>query len=248
MSTSTILYDGKITLEFDESSHSYTIDEKPVPSVTTILGVISKEALINWKLNEAIDYLRLNLQPGYVYDEVDIAYLLENAKRANEETSRLAKVIGTTVHEWIETYINNQIEGNDIPDLPLNPDAKVGCEAFVKWCEKSKVKWLESERKIYSLKYNYTGTMDALAVLNRTLVCVDFKTSKRLYSEYYLQVAAYAKAYEEETGNKIDRCVLLKIPKGNRKKPYVLERDTTMIDDNFEVFLNALELYRWKNS
>lgn len=58
-----------------------------------------------------------------------------------------------------------------------------------------------------------SGTMDALASLkseNKThLVALDWKTTNAFWPEFALQIAAYAKAYEEVYGEHIDQAYLV---------------------------------------
>lgn len=243
----TVLYNGEISLEFDPLSHVYTLDDRVIPGVTSILGVINKEPLKNWKMNEALAYIESYLEPGVPLDEVELNHLIQEARNAHLTTSTEATVKGSEVHGWIERYTRHLLGEGEEPEPPINQDVLVGCEAWLRWVEKSKIKFLDSERPVFSKKYEYTGTTDAIAILNRSLICLDYKRSKRIYPDYFIQVSAYAKAFEEETGEKIDKGVVLKIPRGNRKKPYCLERETTMIDENFRVFLAALHIYKWQN-
>jgi len=48
------LYGGRIILEYDDDKHSYTVNGNYVPSVTGILNVIAKPALIPWALNMGV--------------------------------------------------------------------------------------------------------------------------------------------------------------------------------------------------
>ena len=46
-------------LKFNEEKHLYTLDDKPVTGVTTILKTIAKPQLIQWAANEAVNYIKL---------------------------------------------------------------------------------------------------------------------------------------------------------------------------------------------
>ncbi len=68
------------------------------------------------------------------------------------------------------------------------------------WVNLTDIKWVASERFIYSNLYNYVGICDAIAEIDGKTVLIDFKTSNRIRKlEYGMQTSAYAKAYEEET-------------------------------------------------
>ena len=77
-----------------------------------------------------------------------------------------------------------------------------GVNAFLDFVNTHQVKFFESEKKVYSRKHGYTGTLDAEGIIDNQLCIIDFKTSNGIYDEYRFQVAAYLEARKEETGNK----------------------------------------------
>ena len=60
----------KDTFTFEEKTHSYFLDEKPLTGITTILGVISKPSLIGWASRMACEYVRDNLKSLEELEEV----------------------------------------------------------------------------------------------------------------------------------------------------------------------------------
>lgn len=244
------LYNDEILLEFDSKKHCYTVDGKEVNGVTSILGIIDKPAVNRWKITQCLDFIKRHWKAGISYDEYTIWKILSDAETAHELVSDKAKVIGSIIHSWIEYYISAKVKEDDIPDFPINKDARVGCEAFVKWEENKNVTWLGSEQIVYSKKYNYAGTFDGLGVWDDKLTLCDFKSSKAIYPEYFVQASTYAKAYEEEHDRKIDRVSILKIPKGDRKRPSIYEKSNEdvglSIDELFGIFEAALKIYNWK--
>ena len=71
------------------------------------------------------------------------------------------------------------------------------------------------EKKIYSKKYNYAGTLDLICTTKKSneLTLIDWKTSKAIYDNYIYQPMAYKFAFEEETGEKIKSMKIIRIPK-----------------------------------
>mgnify|MGYP001606268017 FL=1 len=59
------------------------------------------------------------------------------------------------------------------------------------------------ERTVWSQRYRYAGTIDALATIDGKLGVLDIKTSTGFYPEYNLQTAAYATALQELSVRKI---------------------------------------------
>ena len=139
---------------------------------------------------------------------------------------------------------------------PQDERAKNACLAALDWMHYHNVRWIHTERKIYSRKHKYAGTMDGLCWVNSCqdqLCCpqpfkdrlsiIDWKTSRFLYPEYLLQTAAYEAAYVEETKQKVEDRWILKLDKETAKfEPWHLEAET--FKDDFDAFLAALDLRR----
>jgi hypothetical protein len=194
-----ILYDGDVELVFDRRAHGYKRNGIKVPSVTTILGVISKPALLGWAVNETLDHVAQNWRPGRVYSSDEIQDILTKAKESRHIKSKGAMDVGKSAHEWIESYIEARANGNErearVPDHPL---VRSSVQAFLNWEKAHHVEYLHSERRIYSKSMNYSGTVDLVALVDGRITVIDFKTSKAIYNDYFLQVAAYAYALHEE--------------------------------------------------
>lgn len=202
------LYKGEIELVFNKNGHRYTVADKPCVGVTTILSSLAKPALIPWAVNMTIGYLQENIKAGKSYDEVQIGELLKEAKGAYRKKKEAAADLGSLVHKWIEDYIKGLK-----PELPINPQMKLSIDAFLKWEKDNKVKFIESERVVYSRKYNFAGTCDFTCEINGKKYIGDIKTSNAIYSEYLLQVSAYRYAMQEEDNNVYDGMLIIRVPK-----------------------------------
>lgn len=197
----TKLYKGKIELCFDETRHRFTIDGKPILSVTAATSIIDKSRpLIYWATGLAKDFLMENLENLVNDNKGDkIASLIEEAVKQHSIRKEKAADVGTQVHDWVEQFIKAKTK-KDWPEVPKDPQVHNGVSAFLKWVDEHEVKFLSSEKFIYSKKYNYAGIMDAEAIIGRRECPIDFKTSKAIYPEFRFQVAAYQGAVEEERG------------------------------------------------
>src|ERR1700687_5883043 len=89
------LYNNDIKLRFNSEKHKYFVKDKPVPSVTTILGVIAKPALINWAANQAVEFMQMNIKPGQSLDEIELSNLFKDAKKAHFKKKTDAGQLGT---------------------------------------------------------------------------------------------------------------------------------------------------------
>ena len=103
---------------------------------------------------------------------------------------------GTQAHILIDQIVQ-RLE----PEIPAEMVTVV--ENFATWRREAGLDIQMSEMMVYSAKYRYAGAMDAVATRDGQLVALDWKTSNGLYPEYALQVAAYAKALEEMTGQTV---------------------------------------------
>jgi len=141
---------------------------KPAPSVTTILSLLNKPALNDWR-----------------------AAL---GKKRTEEITRLAADFGSAVHAGIEAVCS---EGQ-VPHY-THPRLKAAIDNFQLWADKNVRRWIVFEKAVYHDDLGYAGTIDAIAELHSgKIVLVDFKTSKKIRWEYYLQTVAYARAQRIE--------------------------------------------------
>jgi len=238
------MYDGNVLLEFDPSKHVYMHNGIVVPNVTTVTGVINKPALIPWAVNATIEWIEDQFLPQVEYKGSEVIGIVKNSKNARFRLSKEAQDIGSTVHDWIELYIRHKMLKTKFPEIPKTDEVVACIDSFLNWEKAHDIEWLETERKVFSRVYNYAGTMDILAVVDGDLSVIDAKTSKAIYDDYYLQVSAYAKAYSEEFRTRVDRIGVLRVPKLPDDK--VEYASTDKINDIFNVFLNALMIWRFK--
>lgn len=235
------LYKGKVELIFNDATHTYTVDDKIVYGVTSVVGVLDKPALVYWSANMGAEFAGKVLEVGMVIDELNKPAIIDGIKTAFRKKSKDAADIGTAVHAYLEEYLNAGINKQPLPAMPVNKHIRAAIEAFIAWTKENKVKFLASERKIYSKEYGYAGTLDALAMVNGKLAIVDFKTSNGIYPDYFLQTAAYAKAIEEEDGTPIEETWILRVPKDGTD--FGTAKDDN-VDMNFRSFLGCLENYK----
>lgn len=203
-----LLYNGTVTLMFNPIGHRYTVNGEKKIGVTTALSVISKPALLQWAVNVAIDELKVNLKAGVAYDELQLANTLESARLAHKKKKEEAAGFGTLVHNWIEKYIKGQN-----PEPLVNKTLNDAVQTFLKWVEQNNVKFIASEKPVYSKKYDYCGTIDFICEIDGKKYIGDLKTSKGIYDEYSMQVAAYRYADEEESGTQYAGSIIVRIPK-----------------------------------
>lgn len=76
----------------------------------------------------------------------------------------------------------------------------------------------------------YAGTTDCVGLHNGDEAIIDFKTSKKIKKEewiedYFLQCCAYALAHNEMYGTNIKKGVILMVSRDNEFKEFIIEGD-----------------------
>lgn len=232
------LYKNSVVVLFDSQKHRYTYQNEVVPSVTTILSVINKPALVSWAANTAVASVAEAIKPGRSYDEIELQKIFENAKKAHTREKVDAGNIGTFIHEWIEKYIHNER-----PKMPVNPDLRESIEQFLDWKQENRVEFILSEQVVFSKKYNYIGTLDFVCTMNGKLYIGDTKTSNAIHPEYLLQVSAYRQAREEEfPDEKYYGQVIVRVGKSGDFETVKIDKRSDHAE-NIKTFLHARELY-----
>lgn len=232
-----ILYHGAITIVFDPMKHLYTLDGVPVPGVTGVIGMINKPALIPWAANMAAQRMGELLKPGVAYDEVQIKEMLGEAKVAHRRKKEAAGDVGTLIHKWIERWIKGEN-----PEPPVNEVMKYATGKFLEWQKQYDVKFVFSERRIYSKKYHYAGTCDFVGTIGGKRIVGDIKTNSAVYPEMWFQTAAYQQALSEEfPEDEYEGTVIIRCGKdGSFEISETLHGD---FKKNIKAFLGALALY-----
>ena len=167
-----------------ESGRTYATPKGNYPSITTVLGKLSKEAIMAWR------------------DRVghDVA----------NQISRKAAMRGTAVHALCELYVNNHPEYsrgvmpnilhdfNRIKDIL---DTRIGVV-------------YGQELPLYSDHLKVAGRVDCVAEFDGKLSIIDYKTSRKTkkkswIEQYFMQECFYAIAWEERTGQPITQLVTI---------------------------------------
>jgi hypothetical protein len=210
-------------------------NKKQVPSVTTVLGVLNKPALVYWSNNLGLEGIKVT------------EYVDDKAK------------IGTLAHFILECYLKNVQP--DFAEFNATYEqielAKQCADKFFEWenCQAEFVP-IASELQLVSEKHQYGGTCDCIAVLNGKLTLIDFKTCNAIYDEARQQVAAYKEQINENFGviepklkelgydfKEIQEVVILRIGRNADEGFEHLPVPKNVLDIGFEIFLDCLSIY-----
>ena len=237
------------------SDHRYWFNGKgPFPSVTTILGVIDKPALVGWAKREVSQSAIRHLSelPAMVAESgaEQAARWLASTPDFQRDT---AAKLGSSVHllaDMASRAAGTAPEGFEIPDgtIPYL-DAFRG---FLTRYSGSQV--VSSEKAILSLSDGYAGTYDLLMRIEGQLWLIDIKTGKGLYPEMGLQLAGYAHGeFIALPGDpqlypmpKVERFAVLHLRPDKYPDSGWRLAEYGVTDRDYLAFLAALELWQWK--
>lgn len=270
-------YNNTIKIHFDPAAHVYyRFDDEGVrhdiDGVTSVLGVISKPFLIPWATKLCIETLQghlVNKETGAInsFTTEELMAWMHEAKNKHRERLETAGDIGHIAHDCLEKSIQYAIDHTEgivlklygLPqdETPENVMAINCVLAAWDWMKGHNVRWLATERKIYSKEYNVAGTEDGVCIVDSCsdLKCcrgrlfrdhkaiADWKSSNQLSDSYAYQLAIYQFAQIEEFGEFIPDRWCLRLGKlDGQFEPWYLPSDYFEADLN--AFLAALNLYR----
>lgn len=223
---------------FDDRFYKY-IDlqgnTKYFPSVTTVLSIIRKNFLENWR--------------GQIGNEQANQILNEAKKR------------GSLIHQLCADLSS----GSEIKfdKEKHKQDEWLQLVRWSNWLQEVNPEILEIEKTIVHLVYGYAGTLDLVIRINKPTIInngsekieipvgvfvLDIKTGSNIDDNYSMQLISYAKAHEHEYPElKITGTILVHLNAKNKNgvKTIVTTDEVTLAND-FENFLNCLVLFNRK--
>jgi len=172
-----------------EPKRRYLVDGEPVPSVTQILGVLDKPALVWWAMRVGVEgACKLQDSGSLPGDPEQAVKALTARKLTVNHVKTKAATRGTSLHDALEAYL---AEGR-VPMPAGFPEEDRGyVRALARAMLDLKPEPLRMEVVVGSAKHGYGGRYDLLCKLDSRTLRVDLKTGKRVYETAHLQLAAY---------------------------------------------------------
>ncbi len=223
------------TIIFDSDKHVYIHQDKYVVGMSTLLGKLASPALENWKLSNQINAIKKQMELENIpLDKID--KIIINAKASAKMQNDNILSVGSIVHKLVEKWL----KGEKI----VQPEDKVIANCFNKFktfWNKNKLKVVESEKILYSER-GYCGTLDLIAKDSKgNIWLIDVKTSKGIFLTMLLQLHGYKLAYEEQTGKKIDKLFIVRLPKTDEDFE---ARQILYQKDHMKAFLGLLNCHK----
>jgi len=208
-----------------------------VPSITNVIGILDKPALPRWSAKlvaETAYRMRHSLTEMGEDEAVD---MLKGApwSRANRAADR-----GTDIHAYLEARLNGWV-----PEV-LSGEALRFQAAADRWFEETRPELVASELTVFHPLY--AGTGDLWCRINGRMTILDFKTSKAVYDEAALQLAALWGALTTANGDCVPHAGedtdLLVVRIGEDKFEVKQVADPA---GSFDTFLALAKAWEWKH-
>ena len=173
------------TENIDGKRYYITPTGEKYPSVTSVTGLLNKEAIKKWRKRGG-------------------------EKKANKISTQAARH-GTSAHQLFEDYIrNDNFEEKFKGAMPTTQQAFISVEKELN--QIGTVHALESP--LYSHNLQLAGRVDCIAEWEGEISVIDFKTSAKpkkteWIQNYFIQETAYAKMFEDLTGKKVENIITL---------------------------------------
>lgn len=238
----------KVELIVTENEHHYSIDQSTsfVPGVTTALSVFAKHALVPWSAKQTALYLIKKVRGIVESSRFDKNRLNENfwdilflrSKKQHRFIKENAARLGSLAHLVMSEHFRGVVETE-------RKEVKGFLDSFIFWLHNHAkgIEIVESELLVGSKKYFYGGTIDMLAKdASGKFIIIDFKTGKSIWPEHAYQVAAYAKAFQEQFDVPyLPEAYILKF---EGDKVGFERRRIANVEHSFDVFAHLLDVYK----
>lgn len=230
-----------------DKNHRYTITMPdkttvgPLKSVTGVLGIVAKPALVPWAAKlAALTFEAEILRRGKdAFRPEVLREIVEIAKNAHRKTAGDAADLGTEIHAILDAIIHGKE-----PEL-VRPELVEPTAAFKAYRLQSDIEIVATEIAVASLEHLFGGRIDWIGYSKARggWGIGDWKTSNALYLEHAFQAGGgYALAAEEMFGIKIMWSEIVRFAK---KPPYESEaRPVINLPVAKAGFLQALQLTR----
>jgi len=232
---------------------TYTTPEgEKYPSVTTIIGVIGKPALIAWAANMERT-MCLDVSAG-LYEHLygtpklsRVAWISTLEKRLGQERAHKRELnkaadIGSQIHALIEWGLRAKMLAEPGPSPHACDKAMWGYMAWQDWAKSVNLKPIHIEQQVWSGIHKSAGTMDLYAEVNGVETVLDWKSGKAVYPEAHIQNAAYRMFLREMGHGDAKTGLIVRVPKTETDPDFEVV-EAWPEQECFEMFLHAKALW-----
>lgn len=191
---------------FGGRGYKHPLTGRIVPSVTTVLKAANKPAITQWAVDQTAAYAVANIDSLMNRSELQGWGFLRFFHKRNplplEDGTDIrnfhigvlddAAELGTSTHNWIEADVD--------PNMPF-PDTTLESESFWqmvavwnKFKSEHVIEAVYTELTVWNEIEGYAGTLDGLWLIDGKLYLLDLKTSRGIWPEHSMQLAALRNA------------------------------------------------------
>jgi len=194
---------------------------KHIPGVSTIKNELgwNRETLCDWNNKMGLSGIDTK---KYVSDKADI---------------------GTLAHKFITDTLQGKKTNTDDYSKNQIERAENSVISFNSWIKDHRLEPQIIEKPLVSENFQFGGTPDIYGLVDGIYTLIDLKTGKGIYDEHLIQTAGYSILLEEH-GHKVEKIIILNIPRAASEK--FLVEDKANIAVCRSIFLNCLKNYQLK--
>mgnify|MGYP001035355349 FL=1 len=202
-------------------SHRHTVyknkEGKRIVSSTGALNILAKPALIYWAWDlgmSGVDYRKYTDDKGQ---------------------------IGTLTHDMILSHHKKcPYDTSDYTQKQINT-AETCFLKYLEWEGRlESIEPIMLERSLVSEKYQYGGTFDFYGLVEGVYTLMDYKTSKAIYPDNFLQLASYRNLLIEN-GHSVERAMIVRV--GRDETEGFETKEMYDLDLEFQTFIRIVELH-----
>lgn len=210
-----------------------------LPSVTTLLQCLHKEALVSWRIEQSC--LAVLTSPRKEGEELDaFVERVLHTERVQDEESRIARDRGTEIHAALEAAFLDQGISPEMLEW-LGP-------AFKDLNARGKTIGTE----IILVGDGYAGKTDLVQLIDGHVWIWDFKTTRRLprtaWPEHVLQLSAYAAAMALKDDNAFIHTGNVYISTAQAGEFCVCEHEVPWVEPYEQGFVPLVKLWQFLNN
>lgn len=194
-----------LVVEYRDASHRYWLHHDgqriDVPSVTGVLKVLDKPAIIPWAEARGIDGAVQAVRLGEIdpQDAASVAHAVgtvRTLKLGADAARDQGADRGTSLHNALELYVKT----GQVPSVAAFPVEHRGyVQALCRWLLAARPEPTAVEVCVGSVEHGFAGRLDLRATIDGRDLVVDLKTNAkgRVYDDPHIQTAAYVGALVE---------------------------------------------------
>jgi ATP-dependent exoDNAse (exonuclease V) beta subunit len=180
-------YSGRI--EFNEKEHTYFVDAKKYPSVSSVMKLFVPDFPERFMAKQVADKRRMTNK--FAIDTTDS--VLAEWKHKKDKAAAYGNLVHYGLEKYCEKYTNKQANEISIDYALLDEEdlnkASIAVSNGAKWLEnklKSGYTLIDTEVRMFNKALGFTGTLDLLLMKGNKLVVADWKSNlKDITSDSY---------------------------------------------------------------